>query len=75
MNHMILLSEEIFMSFDYSIHNRRYVEDVLIQKCVLYIALMCAIYSINFMTCNKISLYSIIIVFYRLIATPQIVIA
>ena len=48
MNHMILLSEEIFMSFDYCIHNRRYVEDVLIQKCVLYIdvcyILMCAIY-------------------------------
>ena len=34
-NHNILLSVEIFAIFDYCIHNRRYIEDVWIQKCVL----------------------------------------
>ena len=35
-NHNILLSVEIFVTFDYCIHNRRrYIEDVWIQKCVL----------------------------------------
>ena len=31
----ILLSEEMFMIFEYCVHNRRYIEDVCIQKCVL----------------------------------------
>ena len=36
MNHMILLSEEILVVFDYCIHNRRCIEDnIWIQKCVL----------------------------------------
>ena len=36
MNHMILLSEEIFVVLDYCIHNRRCIEDnIWIQKCVL----------------------------------------
>ena len=34
-NHNILLSVEIFVIFDYCITNRRYIEDVWIQKCVL----------------------------------------
>ena len=34
-NYTILLSEEILVSFDYCIHNRRYIEDIWIQKCVL----------------------------------------
>ena len=31
---MILLSEKKFV-FDYCIHNRRYIEDIWIQKCLL----------------------------------------
>ena len=34
-NHNILLSVQIFVIFDYYIHNRIYIEDVWIQKCVL----------------------------------------
>ena len=36
-NHTILLSEEIFMIFDYCVHNRSYIylQDIWIQKCVL----------------------------------------
>ena len=33
-NHTVLLSEEIFTTFDYGIH-KRYKEDIWIQKCVL----------------------------------------
>ena len=29
------LSEEIFVIFDNCVHNRRYIEDVWTQKCVL----------------------------------------
>ena len=34
-NYMILLSEEIFEIFAYCVHNRRYIEDVWTQICVL----------------------------------------
>ena len=35
-NYTILLFEEILVSFDYCIHNRRYIGDYIwIQKCVL----------------------------------------
>ena len=34
-NHNILLSVEVFAIFYYCIHNRRYIEDVWIQKYVL----------------------------------------
>ena len=34
-NHKILLSVEIFVIFDYCIHNTKYIEDIRIQKCVL----------------------------------------
>ena len=33
-NLVVLLSEIIFANFDYRIHNRRYMEDIWIQKCV-----------------------------------------
>ena len=35
MNHTILLSEDIFTTFTYGIHNKRYKEDIWIQKHVL----------------------------------------
>ena len=34
-DHTILLSEKIFTICDNFIHNKRYLEDVWIQKCVL----------------------------------------
>ena len=35
LNHTISLSEEIVLIFDYFIHNKRYIKDIRIQKCVL----------------------------------------
>ena len=31
----VLLSEELFVIFDYCIHNRKHIEDIWIKKCVL----------------------------------------
>ena len=47
-NHNILLSVEIFAIFDYCIHNRRYIEDVWILKCVLALILLMCLRSQNF---------------------------
>ena len=49
---MILLSEEIFMIFDYCIHNRRYIEGIWIQKCALALNFANAFKIENENTCN-----------------------
>ena len=54
---MILLSEEIFMIFDYCIHNRRYIEGIWIQKCALALNFANAFEIENENTCNNFPLY------------------
>ena len=48
-NNRILISKEIFMIFDYCVHNRRYIEDMNMDpKCVLALIFVSVFEIVNF---------------------------